>query len=142
MSSLADLVGVSCEPLDDDGSLAVVDTVIEFVDGYAIAVHVELVGQKIRLFDDGDVVFHMLTRGVTLDERSDAQFITCLTEPEGVTLNDDAELEIWADPHEAHVAFTRFVSAMLAVVAWDANTRACVCMVDGKEKVVLVSDCT
>lgn len=141
MSSLADLVGLSCEPLDDDGRLAVVDTVIEFADGDAMAVYVELVGQKIRLFDDGDVVFHMLTRGVTLNERSDAMFITRLTEPEGVALNDDGELEIWADPHEAYMAFTHFVSAMLAVVAWESNTRARVCMVGGKEKVILVSDC-
>jgi 3-deoxy-D-arabino-heptulosonate 7-phosphate (DAHP) synthase len=137
MSNLADLIGVSCEPLHDDGTLAVADIAIEFADEDPVFVYVEKVGQKIRFSDEGNIVSHMLARGVDLDDRSDTTFITCLTEPEGVTLNDAGDLEIWADPVDAHAAFLRFVAAMLAVVAWESTTRACVRMIGQRPKVVL-----
>lgn len=140
MSNLAELIGVSCEPLDDDDNLAVVDTIIEFADGDTMSVFLELHGDQIRFFDDGEVVSHMLDRGVTLEDPGDEAFITRLTEPEGVTLNDNGELEMWADKNDANSALTRFVSAILAVVAWEANTSARFCMVGDKEKVVLVPD--
>lgn len=140
MSNLADLVGVSCEPLDDEGSLAVVDIELEFADEDPVFVYVEKVGQRIRFFDDGDIVFHMLKRGVDLEDRSDAAFITRLTTPEGVELNDDGELETWADASDAHAAFTRFVAAMLAVVAWESTATPRVTMIGQIAKVVMESD--
>ena len=139
MSNLADLIGVSCEPLDDDGTLAVADIAIEFADEDRVLVYVEKVGKKIRFFDGGELVFHMLSRGVAMDERSDANFITRLTEPEGVKLNDDGELEIWAEAASAHVAFQRFVAAMLALAAWESTARERVCLRGQKVKIVLES---
>jgi hypothetical protein len=139
MSNLADLIGVSCELLDDDESLAVVDVTIEFVDEDPLFVYVEKIGQKLRFFDGGDVVFHMIARGVELEDRSDAEFITRLTTPEGVELNDAGELEIWAEADDAHAAFTRFVSALMAIVAWESTARPHVKMIGQRTKVVMGS---
>lgn len=139
MSNLGDLIGVSCEPLDDDGILAVADMAIEFADDDPVRIYVEKVGQKIRFFDGGEVVFHMLARGVELEDRPDAAFITRLTIPEGVDLNDEGDLEIWADPVDAHAAFLRFVAAMLAVVAWEATAKPRVTMIGQRAKVVMES---
>jgi hypothetical protein len=140
MSNLADLIGVRCMPVDDIGTLAVADIAIEFADKDPVFVYVEKVGQKIRFSDEGDVVSHMLGRGVDLDDRSDATFITCLTEPEGVTLNEQGDLEIWADPLKAQATFLRFVAAMLAVVAWESTTSTRVRIVGERPKVVLEQD--
>lgn len=137
MSNLADLIGVSCQPLDDDGTLAVADVAIEFADEDRVLVYVEKVGEKIRFFDGGEVVFHMLARGVAMDERSDAAFITRLTESEGVELNDEGDLEIWSDAAGAHVAFLRFVAAMLAVAAWESTASERVLMSGNRVKIVL-----
>ena len=137
MSNLAELLGVKCEPLEEDGSLAAVDMAIRFADDDYLAVYVESVADKVRFFDDGDVLFHMLNRCVKLDDRADADFITRLTEPEGVTLNDEGELELWADPTDARVALMHFVSAMLAVVAWDAAATERVIMLGEKWQIVL-----
>lgn len=137
MSNLADLIGAKCEYLDDDDSLAVVDMSIEFADGDPIPVYVDRLGGKLRFFDGGDVVYHMLRRHVKLDEPSDTDFITRLTEPEGVTLNDDGELELWADLASARTALMHFVSAMLTVVAWDATATERVTVLGKRLQIVL-----
>ena len=137
MSNLAELLGVRCEPLEDDGSLAAVDLAIHFANDDYLAVYVEIVADGVRFFDDGDVLFHMLNRCVKLDEPSDTDFIMRLTEPEGVTLNDDGEFELWADPANARVALMHFVSAMLAIVAWDATAIERVTVLENKLQVVL-----
>lgn len=137
MSNLADLIGAKCEYLEDDASLAVVDLGIHFADDDYLAVYVETISDQVRFFDGGDVMFHMLKRRVKLDNRSDAKFITRLTEPERVTLNDDDQLEIWADPIDANAALMRFVSAMLAIVAWDATATERVTMLGEKLQIVL-----
>ena len=137
MSNLSELLGVKCEPLEDDGSLAVVDLGIHFANDDYLAVYVETIADKVRFFDDGDVMFHMLNRCVKLDEPGDSDFITRLTEPEGVTLNDAHELEIWASPANARVALMHFVSAMLAIVAWDATAIERVTVLENKLQVVL-----
>lgn len=137
MSNLSELLGVRCEPLEDDGSLAAVDMAIHFANDDYLAVYVEIVADRVRFFDDGDVLFHMLNRCVKLGEPSDADFITRLTEPEGVTLNDDGEFELWADPETARVALMHFVSAMLAIVAWDATAIERLTVLENKLQVVL-----
>jgi len=98
-----------------------VETPFSFPDGESIPVFIERVANQIRFFDDGGVMFHLLGRGVSLDDHRKTRFLKNLTEPSGVKLNEMGELEIWSDAKSAPSAFARYMSAMLALSSWETN---------------------
>lgn len=120
MSNLADMFGNSYQVFDDDENLVSVGTSLEFWDDDPFAVYVEQVGSRIRIFDDGIVVMHMLGSGIDYDNEDLMQSIASIAAPEGVLLNDEGDFEIWAEASEASDAFARYISAMVALLKWES----------------------
>ena len=118
-ASIAKLIGFACHPLNDDGSVAMLDTPFAFPDGEDIPVFIEKIAGRIRFFDDGAAILHLLGRGVLLDDHRRTRFIKHLAEPHGVALTDMGELEVWAQYEDAPSAFSRYMSTMLALARWE-----------------------
>lgn len=117
--NISQLLGFEIEPLVDDGSVGMVTTPFLFEDGDEVPVYVEASDGKIRFFDDGDVILHLMGRGVPLDEKGDTDFIRELIAHTGATLNKSGEIEAWASASEAPQAFARYLSAVLTMVRWE-----------------------
>jgi hypothetical protein len=118
-ATLSTLLGISCEDLQEDGEVTVLSTPFEFEDGDQLPIFVERMGSKIRFFDGGGLILHLLGRGVVLDDHRKTRFIKMIAEPNEVVLNDMGELETWINANEAPLGFARFVSALLALVRWE-----------------------
>lgn len=121
MSNLADMFGNSYQVFDDDENLVSVGTSLEFWDDDPFALYVEQVGSRIRIFDDGLVVMHMLGSGLEYFNENLMQSIANIAKPEGVFLNDDDDFEIWAEAGEISDAFARYMSAMVALLKWESE---------------------
>jgi hypothetical protein len=120
MSNLANMFGNSYQVFDDDENLVSVGTSLEFWDDDPFALYVEQVGSRIRIFDDGLVVTHMLGSGLEYFNENLMQSIANIAKPEGVLLNDDEDFEIWAEASEISDAFAHYMSAMVALLKWEA----------------------
>jgi hypothetical protein len=123
-SNISELLGFSCHHLDDAGTLAVIDSPFVFEDEDSIPIYVQEVDQKVRFFDDGEVISHFMGLGIRLDAWDDSQFIEDLARPHGVTLNDRGDLEIWADSQAVPHAFARYLAALLEMVRWEREYNA------------------
>jgi hypothetical protein len=115
------MIGFTCHPLTDDGSVAMIDTPFAFPDGDEIPVFVEKMSGQVRFFDDGGTIMHLLGRGVSLDDHRKTKFIKNLAEPNGVSLTEMGELEIWAKSEDAPIAFAKYMSTMLALSSWELD---------------------
>ena len=120
-SSLSTTIGFTCHPLNDDGSVAMIDTPFTFADGDDIPVFVETIAGQVRFFDDGNVMLHLRGRGVSMNDSRQTRFLRKLAESNGLKLNDMGEMEIWARSTDAPMAFAKYISAMVAVTAWEAE---------------------
>ena len=120
-SKISEMIGFECHPLSDDGSVAMIDTPFVFSDGDGVPVFVEKVGSQVRFFDDGNVILHFHGRGVTFDDNRRTRFLRNLAEPNGVSLNEMGELEIWAKADEAPAAFAKYISTILSVCSWELD---------------------
>lgn len=118
-SSLTETIGFACSPLTEDGSVALITTPFQFDDGEPVPVFVERIGPQLRFFDDGGVLLHFLGRGVRLHDQRNLKFIKNLAEPEGVTLNQMGELEIFAPSKDATKAFAKYMATLLALTSWE-----------------------
>ncbi|MEJ8811401.1 DUF1828 domain-containing protein [Variovorax ureilyticus] len=120
-TDLTSLIGVTCYPLSDDGSVAMLDTSFKFADGDDAPVFVEKTAGQVRFFDDGGVLLHFAGRGVRIESLRNVRFIQNLSAAYGVKLNDDGELELWANERDAPAAFANYVSTLVALTAWERD---------------------
>ncbi|MGJ7506861.1 DUF1828 domain-containing protein [Variovorax sp. GT1P44] len=120
-SDLAAIIGVTCYPLSDDGSVAMLDTSFKFADGDDAPVYVEKAAGQVRFFDDGGVLLHFAGRGVRIDDYRNVKFIQNLGAPNGVKLNEAGELEVWANERGAPAAFANYVSTLVALTTWERD---------------------
>lgn len=118
-ANVSELLGFGCHYLNEEGTVAAIETPFLFGDGDPIPVYIEQRGDKLRFFDDGGVVWHFMSLGVPVYEPGQADFIKKLAAPSGVALNNEEELEIWSDIEHAPAAFARFMGAMFAMVRWE-----------------------
>lgn len=120
-STISQLIGFTCHPLSEDGSVAMIQTPFAFPDGDGIPVFVEKLGAQVRFFDDGGVLMHFRGKGVSLNDQRKTRFVRSVSEPNGVALNETGELEIWAKSEDATVAFAKYMSTMLALSNWELD---------------------
>lgn len=118
-NKIQDLLGLTCFPLNDDGSLAMISTPFTFEDGDGVPVYIEKVPGHVRFFDDGGVMMHFLGRGLSLDNGRKTKFIKTVAQHNGVSFNDDGELEVWAPESQASAAFAKYMAAVLGLVGWE-----------------------
>lgn len=120
-ANITGLIGVTCHPLSDDGSVAMLDTSFRFADGDAIPVFVEKIPGKVRFFDDGGVLRHFLGRGIKIESNRNTVFLKTAGEAHGVKLTQEGEFEIWSSDREAPDAFAKYMSALVAVTDWERS---------------------
>lgn len=119
-NQLSSILGFACEPLSDDGTVAMIDTSFKFEDGDSLPVFVELVGEtRVRFFDDGELIFHLSGRGMKFDNKNRLRPIKAALERSGVDLTESGEVEVWGDLDSAPQVFARYLSALLRVVDWE-----------------------
>lgn len=116
-------LGLSCHPLNEDGSMAVVSTPFTFDDGDGVPVFVETVGGHVRFFDDGEILLHFMGRGLSFEDSRKTKFIRNIATTHGLVFTEDGELEVWTNPSEAPSAFARFVAGLLAIVDWERSQK-------------------
>jgi len=118
---ISEMLGLACHPLSDDGLIATITSPFTYPDGDEIPIFVEKIGPQIRFFDDGEMLLHLLGRGIALDDHRKTKFIKNLAEPNNVHLNAQGELEIWSTEKGAPAAFAHYITAMLTLSKWEAE---------------------
>lgn len=118
-TSISQMLGINCHPLNEDGSVAMLETPFAFADGAELPIFVEKLANHVRFFDDGGVILHFLGRGLQFDDGRRARFIKNAADPFGVSLNQMGELEVWTSAQSAPEAFARYLSTLLAISAWE-----------------------
>jgi hypothetical protein len=114
------LLGFKCHYLNKEHTLAAIDTPFVFEDKDPLPVYIEEVGQEVRVFDDGGVVSHFDSIGIPWNNSwAHTKFIEDVARQHGVTLNDQGEVEIWADTKTVPEAFARYLAALLEMVCWE-----------------------
>lgn len=121
--SLSAMIGFDCCPLTAAGNVALISTPFQFEDGEGVPVFAEVVDGQVRFFDDGGVMLHFLGRGMNLDDKRRLKFIATAAEMNGAVLNEQGEIEVWSSVESAPTAFAKYVSAILAVSAWERDQR-------------------
>jgi hypothetical protein len=120
-SQISKLLGIVCHPLNEDGSVAMLETPFVFEDGAHLPIFLEKSGPQIRFFDDGRTIMHFYGRGVAIDEGRRTRFIKSAAESNGVALNDKGILEIWAAERDASLAFAKYMSTMTQLAGWEKD---------------------
>lgn len=117
-------IGYSCHSLTDDGDVAMIDTPFKFADGDDIPAYVELGSDFVRFFDDGDVFFHFLGRGIRVDDESGTLFLSEIAASNGVVFSEGGNVQIQTSPDAAAAAFDKYLAAILAFVNWEREWEA------------------
>lgn len=120
---LSTLLGFDCFPLTAEGDIALVETPFKFDDGDRLPVFIEMINGQVRFFDDGATLRHFIGRGVRLENRKHATFLVNAASKHGAAFTDAGEIEAWASAENAGSAFSAFLSAMLALAAWEKDQR-------------------
>jgi hypothetical protein len=118
---ISETLGLTCNPLTDDGLVAMIDSPFRYPDGDNIPISLKNLDRKFGFFDDGGAILHLLGRGILLDGHRKTKFIRNLTEPFQVRLNESGELEIWSTEAEAPASFANYISAMLCLAKWEGD---------------------
>jgi hypothetical protein len=121
---LSSLLGMHCLPLDEAGTVALVETPFRFDDGDAVQIFVQATGNEVRFFDDGATAWHMVGRGLDVsDGRKHGRVLQGIADFHGLCLNERLCLEAKGEIDLAPQHFARFVAAMLAMAAWEREHR-------------------
>ena len=65
-------------------------------------------------------MMHMFGSGLHLRNEDLLQSIAHVATPEGVSFNSEGEFEIWAESNDIAGAFAHYMSAMVALLNWEA----------------------
>lgn len=121
---LANLLGMNCMPLDEAGTVALIETPFRFDDGDVVQIFVQATADEVRFFDDGTTAWHMVGRGLDVsDGRRHGRVLQGIATDHGLVLTDRLCLEARGSVAAAPEYFARFVAAMLATASWEREHR-------------------
>jgi len=120
---LTNMLGFDCSPLTEGCNVALISTPFKFDDGDPLPVFVEIVDGQVRFFDDGGTLRHFLGRGLRIENKKHTSFLTNTAAKNGAAFTEAGEIEAWAAQSNAAVAFSQFLSSMLALTAWEREQR-------------------
>ncbi len=122
--NIQSLLGLKCTSLDDDGSIAMIESAFVYEDGDAIPIFVETTPQYVRFFDDGMTLLHLMGLGIHFSDKRKLKFLKNAIEPIGASLTDAGIIEVSKPAGEAKKAFATYLEAMYAIVAWEKGQTA------------------
>jgi hypothetical protein len=117
-AAISEMTGYECYPLNEDDTVALIETPFKFEDGDDIPVYVEFGQGFVRFFDDGEVYDHFEGRGLFFGDY-DIGFLSEIAGSNGLHFTDKCIIEIAAAPQDAAAAFAKYMAAMLAFVSWE-----------------------
>lgn len=123
-ANACELLGFKLHYLDDEGTIAAIDTPFVFEDQDPLPLYLEARGGKTRVFDQGGVIDHFDDIGLYLNSWADAGFIEDVARQRGLACNAQGELEIWADNDNLPAAIARYLSALIEIVCWEREFNA------------------
>lgn len=118
---IADSLGFACSVLDEAGTVAHVSTPFRFADGDPVPVYLEVTGEHVRFFDDGEVFLHFKGRGLQLGSRTQARFITKAAERHGAVYSEDWILQAHSESTNIQQAFRSYMNALRDICAWEMD---------------------
>jgi Domain of unknown function DUF1828 len=118
---LTNILGFDCSPLTDSGDVVLISTPFTFDDGDSLPVFAEQLNGQIRFFDDGQTLMHFIGRGVRIENKKHATFLSTATSKNGTTFTDDGQVEIWSPIERAAEAFSKYLSSMIALSSWERD---------------------
>ena len=118
-AAISEMTGYECYPLNEDETVAEIETPFKYEDGDDILAYVEFGQGVVRFFDDGEVYDHFAGRGLFSGETYDLGFLSEIASANGLRFNDECIIEIAATPQDAAAAFAKFMAAMLDFVSWE-----------------------
>lgn len=119
-TQFSELTGFQCHPLNEDGSIAYISSSFTFEDGDMLPIYIEYIGDRVRFFDDGEVIFHFLGTGMRkLGTTLRTSFIERSIQNYGLSLNKDGVIEIFSEQHKISESFSMFLSGILNVANWE-----------------------
>lgn len=118
---LSTILGMQCHPLNEEGTIAQIDSTFKFVDGDILPIYIEYVAGQIRFFDAGEVMLHFSSRGISFNKTIKANFLKKAAEESGASVNNDWEIEAWAPLEKSSQAFEKYISTLFALVKWEGK---------------------
>lgn len=116
---LSQIIGYPCQAFTDDGSVAMIKTPFKFADGDDVPAYAEIGSDFVRFFDDGDVFFHFLGRGIPVDAERGTEFLAAIAESNGVSYSGAGNIEIQSAPGDCSSTFAKYMAALLAFISWE-----------------------
>ena len=101
-AEISKIIGYTCHPLNDEGTIALIDIPFTFADGDDIPAYVEVNRGLVRFFDDGEVFDHFFFRGLFRGDEADTDVLSTIAASNGVAFTDAFKVEIDAVPHGRH----------------------------------------
>lgn len=124
-AEISKIIGYTCHPLNDEGTIALIDIPFTFADGDDIPAYVEVNRGLVRFFDDGELFDHFFFRGLFRGDEADTDVLSTIAASNGVAFTDAFKVEIDAVPTDAIAAFANYLAAMSAFVSWEKAWEAC-----------------
>lgn len=124
-AEISKIIGYSCHPLNDEGTIALIDIPFTFADGDDIPAYVKVDLDYVRFFDDGELFDHFYFRGLFRGDEAEWKILSTIAASNGVSFTDALKVEIDAVPRDATAAFANYVAAMSAFVSWEKAWEAC-----------------
>lgn len=132
---ISKIIGYPCHPLNDEGTIALIEIPFTFTDGDDVPAYVEVELDLVRFFDDGELFDHFYFRGLFRGDEADTGVLSTIAASNAVSFTDELKLEVDTVPNEASAAFANYMAAMLAFVSWEKAWEAC----EGGEMPVLLA---
>ena len=117
--TLPSLLGIGCTPMDEAGNTVLVETPLQFEDGDPLQVFAQVVGERVKFFDDGSIVWHFLGRGLNLTDDRRSAFMRKIGAVHGVYVGDDLDFELQGALDQAPRLFAKFLGMCFAFIAWE-----------------------
>lgn len=119
IEDLSSQIGMPCELLIEDAGISVIGTPYAYCDGDEFPAFAEVRGNQIRLFDDGNILIHIRSLGISLYAHGSIAELRALAEKHGLTLTAEGEFETCANPDEISSALMRYLRALRDVDDWE-----------------------
>ncbi|AOV03609.1 MULTISPECIES: DUF1828 domain-containing protein [Delftia] len=118
--NLLNLTGFACQPINEQGTLARINTPFCFADGDPVPVYVQSFDNDVhRFFDDGQTVLHFIGRGMNFSSGHKLRFLSNLASKHGASLNAKGVIEILSTDSSSADAFARYISCLVAITHWE-----------------------
>lgn len=118
---LSNLIGYKCYVLDDEETLAFIETPYFFEDGRIAPIYVSPDGpSRIKFFDLGDVVTHFQARGFMLGkDKLDTTAIERIAKKYSIAFPYEQELEVSGTIEDSPKIFENFLKAIQEIMDWE-----------------------